>query len=88
MMSAKFSDFLTPSSPLSAFGSDLYYKINANSYYVCFSMTPPPPLMQTLYLEASLRQIRFLPLAHLRSCARMLRLIGASAVGRRSLNEF
>ena len=30
MMSAKFSDFLT-SSPLSAFGSDLYYKIHATS---------------------------------------------------------
>ena len=31
MMSAKFPDLLTPSSPLSAFGSDLFYKIHATS---------------------------------------------------------
>ena len=30
MMSAKISDFLTPS-PLSTFGSDLYYEIHATS---------------------------------------------------------
>ena len=43
MMSADFWDFLTPS-PLSAFGSDLYYKITITKnyqlpYYIGFSMT-------------------------------------------------
>ena len=56
MMSAKFSDFLAPS-PLSAFGSDLYYSRNLPNY-LHFSMTPPPLPMQTSYLDAPLSPLR------------------------------
>ena len=49
MISAKFSDSLTPP-PLSAFGSDLYYKIHATSLTM-FHDPPPPPIV-TSYQEA------------------------------------
>ena len=54
MMSAKYSDFLTPS-PLSAFWSDLTHNL---PYYASSSMTPFPPPMQTSYLEAPLASVR------------------------------
>ena len=42
MMSANFSNFLTPSPPLLEFGSDLHYKMRATSlYYVRFSIILP-----------------------------------------------
>ena len=41
MMFAKFPDILTPS--LSAFGSDLYYKIHATSLTTSACPWPPPP---------------------------------------------
>ena len=42
MMSAKFSDFLTPT-PLYVFGSDLYYKIHATSLTMSVFQDSPPP---------------------------------------------
>ena len=53
MMSTKYSDFLTPS-PLSTFGTDLYYKIHATSLSMSAFQWPPPPPMRTSYLEAPL----------------------------------
>ena len=50
MTSAEILDFLTPS-PLSGFGTDLYYKIHAAYVYVCFSMTPLTPMV-TSFLDA------------------------------------
>ena len=45
MTSAKFSGFWTPPPPLSAFCSDLQYRIHATSLTAsAFGVTPPPPL--------------------------------------------
>ena len=48
-----FLDILTPS-PLSAFGTDLYYKIHATSSLLRPRFHEPPPLllMRTSYLES------------------------------------
>ena len=43
MTSAKFSGFLTPPPPLSAFGSDLQYRIHATSLTTSAFEVPPPP---------------------------------------------
>ena len=51
MTSTKSLDFWPPP-PLSAFGSDLYYKIHTNSLTMFAFPWPRPPLMQTSYLEA------------------------------------
>ena len=53
MMSTNILDFLTPS-PLSAFGSDLYYEIHATSLICLLFHDPLSPLMRTSYLEAPL----------------------------------
>ena len=42
MMSAKLSDFLTPS-PLSTFGTDLWFKIHATSLTTSAFPCPPSP---------------------------------------------
>ena len=42
---------LTPS-PLSAFGTDLHYKIHTTSFTMSALPWPPPPMMRTSYLVA------------------------------------